>query len=549
MNLNDSAPEATSHLAIMRGRCRQLGLPLLRFDANGSFVAAEPTGDPLERWASSATVLGALRGVVENWKSQASPALECAGPGLWAAPLVEMHRRKRAGYLVALLMGPEILSDPLAERGLDEIGGDREPLRAEITARAVHNGGSAQRLAACLSWSHTDLESSSMRALELSSFGRQLTESYEEISLLYKLAQSMNQLVHPQKFVSLACDELHKTLAYSWIAVRFVNDRKIARGMAGRVIWRGEKPCAGEAFESETSHVLGTLEPGSARVLSAGQRGTLGRGASQLLVHPVTRDGRVAAAIFAGSKRGDDPQVSSTDMKLIDAAAGAMSILLDNAILYDDQQLMFVGTLEALTASIDAKDPYTCGHSQRVAELAALLAAAHGVDEEQVERIRIAGIVHDVGKIGVPESVLCKAGRLTDTEFALIKQHPEIGYQILKDIPLFDDLLPGVLHHHERYDGRGYPRGLVARDIPLMARIIGLVDAFDAMSSNRTYRAAMPRERVLEELRDHALTQFDPDLVVSFMKVDLSTYDQLVEKHQFESASGGLRIRRTGIAA
>ena len=210
----------------------------------------------------------------------------------------------------------------------------------------------------------------------------------------------------------------------------------------------------------------------------------------------------------------------------------------------------FVGTLEALTSSIDAKDPYTRGHSERVAGLSAALAEAAGLNEEQVERVRLAGIVHDVGKIGVPEAVLCKTGRLTDEEFALIRQHPEIGYQILRDIPQFEDLLPGVLSHHERFDGTGYPHGLTGDAIPLMARIIGLVDAFDAMSSNRTYRSAMPRDRVFEELADHAGSQFDPDLVEAFRRVDLARYDELVERHQAEDSAdttgaGGFLLRRS----
>src|SRR5262249_25179437 len=159
-------------------------------------------------------------------------------------------------------------------------------------------------------------------------------------------------------------------------------------------------------------------------------------------------------------KQGDDPQVSSYDIQLLEAAAGFIGAFLDNAALYTEQRAMFMGTLEALTASIDAKDRYTCGHSQRVAHLAQQLPPASGLSADQAERVRIAGLVHDVGKIGVPEAVLGKAGKLTDAEFDAIKMHPEIGHRILKDIPRLDDILPGVLHHHERYDGRGYPHGL-----------------------------------------------------------------------------------------
>jgi HD-GYP domain-containing protein (c-di-GMP phosphodiesterase class II) len=204
---------------------------------------------------------------------------------------------------------------------------------------------------------------------------------------------------------------------------------------------------------------------------------------------------------------------------------------------------MFLGTLEALTASIDAKDRYTCGHSERVAHLTRALAETLGQDEATLKRMHIAGLVHDVGKIGVPESVLLKPGRLTEEEFAWIRLHPEMGFRILKDIPQLNDVLPGVLHHHERWDGRGYPHGLAGEDIPLIARLIALADSFDAMSSSRTYRKAMSRSTVLEEIRRNAGTQFDPDLVPAFVSLNFSEYDRLVREHsatdQIIGASSG----------
>src|SRR5262249_50759563 len=153
------------------------------------------------------------------------------------------------------------------------------------------------------------------------------------------------------------------------------------------------------------------------------------------------------------------------------------------------------------TASIDAKDRYTRGHSERVGLMASKMAEVLGLDKKLVEQYRIAGLVHDVGKIGVPEAVLTKPGRLTDEEFEQIKLHPRIGHNILKDIPSLEPVLPGVLWHHERWDGRGYPDKIAGEQIPLIARVLALADTFDAMSSNRSYRPALPRPRVLEEIR------------------------------------------------
>lgn len=536
---------------LLQDRCRVLGLPTWRFGADGVLLSAPGDSGHLGEWLRSSALERVVGRTIDCWRTGEPPRCIEAAPGLSLIPFVQSQRRKRTGFVVAAALGPGIIDSPLVEEGCEQTGLSPEAVRGVLAPMAVYSRSVAERLALCLGWGQSDLNTIADHQSSIAGFSRQLAESYEEITLLQKLGLSMNQMAHPQKFVSLACDELQKTLPYEWVAVRFVADRRLARAMAGRLYLSGRSPCDRMTLESETARLMTPLKPNQPMVLGPEGRGRLGSGQSHLLVHPVAREDGVVAALFAGGRKGDDPQVSSTDIKLFEAAGAYLSILLDNAILYDDQQLMFVGTLEAMTSSIDAKDPYTCGHSERVAELAAALAAAHGLDEQQVERIRLAGIVHDVGKIGVPEAVLCKAGRLTDEEFGLIKQHPEIGYQILRDIPLFEDLLPGVLYHHERMDGKGYPRGLAGSDIPLMARIIGLVDAFDAMSSNRTYRSAMPRERVFDELEENAGSQFDPALVTTFKGVDLFRYDELVEKHQARSHSGegGLRIRRTGIAA
>ena len=154
------------------------------------------------------------------------------------------------------------------------------------------------------------------------------------------------------------------------------------------------------------------------------------------------------------------------------------------------------------------------------------MAAAAGQDPAVVERYRVAGLIHDVGKIGVPEAVLCKPGRLTEDEFRQIQRHPTIGTTILQDVPALADVMAGVLHHHERFDGRGYPAGLAGADIPLVARTLALADTFDAMSSNRSYRAALPRAQVLAEIGKCAGAQFDPELAATFVTLDFAPFDE-----------------------
>ena len=176
--------------------------------------------------------------------------------------------------------------------------------------------------------------------------------------------------------------------------------------------------------------------------------------------------------------------------------------------------------LEAITAianTIDAKDEYTNGHSKRVAEYATALAVALHKDEEYVSNLRHMALLHDIGKIGVPDSVLNKVGRLTDTEFEMIKQHTSIGADILKNITMIQGVNLGAKYHHERYDGRGYPQGLAGEEIPYEARIIGIADAYDAMTSNRVYRKRLPKEVVMEELRKGRGVQFDPEMTDVFL--------------------------------
>jgi HD-GYP domain-containing protein (c-di-GMP phosphodiesterase class II) len=164
------------------------------------------------------------------------------------------------------------------------------------------------------------------------------------------------------------------------------------------------------------------------------------------------------------------------------------------------------------------------------------MARSLGMTDEEVERYRLAGMVHDVGKIGVPEAVLRKPARLTDEEFAEIKKHPLVGYTILKDIPQMEPVLPGVLHHHERWDGKGYPHGIAGEAIPPLARVLALADTFDAMSSHRAYRKARPRKEVLEELLRCAGAQFDPALVGHFVALDFSEFDAALQRQM--GASG-----------
>jgi hypothetical protein len=181
------------------------------------------------------------------------------------------------------------------------------------------------------------------------------------------------------------------------------------------------------------------------------------------------------------------------------------------------QEDAYAAAIAALCQAVETKDCYTRGHSERVSRGSAMIAREIGMGARRVEAIRYAGMLHDVGKLGVPTTLLQKSGPLTEKEFAAIQLHPLRGLQIVREIGFLDEALAGIMHHHERIDGLGYPLGLAGDEIPEFARVLAVADAFDAMTSNRSYRGARSVEAAVADLREWAGTQFDPALVDAFV--------------------------------
>lgn len=184
-----------------------------------------------------------------------------------------------------------------------------------------------------------------------------------------------------------------------------------------------------------------------------------------------------------------------------------------------DDNMQLLETIKALATALDARDHYTHGHSQQVTEYAVAIATDLMLSKEEIERIRDAGLLHDIGKIGISDAVLLKPGRLTDEEYEAIRQHPEIGKKILAPVRSLQDKIPLIYHHHERFDGSGYPEGLKAEQIPLGARILAVADAYQAMTSDRPYRKALPQEVAISELEKGKDRQFEAKLVDVFVAV------------------------------
>jgi HD-GYP domain-containing protein (c-di-GMP phosphodiesterase class II) len=268
------------------------------------------------------------------------------------------------------------------------------------------------------------------------------------------------------------------------------------------LIQRLPKPELGDIqFESQLSIKVRRGVLNSAVIVPIGDTSVLG--------YVVACNRKHGAPIANETGRAFDTSDAQT---LLEVADFLVAEGFTNTILKESEELV-LGTLRAMSIAIEARDPYTRGHSERVAEVGFEIAQRMNLSEESCQEIYLAGVLHDVGKIGIPDHVLLKPGKLDSEEFAIIQKHPEIGFKIIDELGKLKFVLPGVLYHHERFDGMGYPHKLKGEEIPLMARVLAVSDAFDAMTSSRIYRTAMSPSRAAEILRDGAGIQWDARVV------------------------------------
>lgn len=240
-------------------------------------------------------------------------------------------------------------------------------------------------------------------------------------------------------------------------------------------------------------------------------------GAAEFLLLPIRIKKRVAGVLTLGYRQlpADHHEALAQSRQVADQIA----VALENIFLIEDLDRLNLGTMKALANTVDAKSPWTAGHSDRVTRLAVAIGREMGLADPELDLIHKAGLFHDIGKIGIPEAVLDKAGKLTDDEYAIIKKHPEKGGEILMPIAAYHHLIPLVVQHHERFDGDGYPAGLSGNSISLGARIMAVSDVYDALISDRPYRPGWEFSRVLEYMTEEAGKQFDPVVVQAFFRI------------------------------
>jgi putative nucleotidyltransferase with HDIG domain len=253
------------------------------------------------------------------------------------------------------------------------------------------------------------------------------------------------------------------------------------------------------------------------------RQSVLAHGIRTVMCVPLRHDERVIGALYADSAAETRP-FGETDLALLSAMGRQAAVAIERTRLVRDLENLFAGAMHAISASLEAKDTYTGGHSERVTALSMAIAAELDLPEAERDVIELGGLLHDIGKIGVPEAVLRKPGRLTPEEFDEIRKHPGAGAAIVQKMPEIDrlvsmaDIVSAIRHHHERMDGRGYPDGLAGVAIPRPARILAVADTYDAVTSDRPYRPGAPADTGYAVLREAAGTQLDPEAVAAFLR-------------------------------
>lgn len=489
-----------------------------RAESLGFFVVrrcAAESRSPSERW---------LEALVASVRPSPGVEFTRAFNGCWVAGFGEHESKAQIGLVWlehAALSAPEF-SDICSRCGVREQDAAHEIVPAISRRRPSYEDASRVLL-----WTLKDLRELADSERSLGGAVGALEQSYEMIDLLHEFGQSVTRTTSPDVLIKAALEELRSSLGYGWVAASF-NPKKLHDHGLDRAVFLSAREGLDEAEIRRAISLVPLPEDFCTGWVRSFQDLSPVFG-EWTVIEPVLVGGLPVGILMSGQKDADKGLVSTFDSRLVEGAASQIGPILHINKLFEAQRRLFIGVVRALTSSIDAKDQYTRGHSERVAHLGALLATRLSWSQAQVERVHLTGLLHDVGKIGVPERVLGKPGRLTDEEFGEIKKHPETGHRILGGIPGLDDVLPGVLHHHERWDGRGYPHGLTGQDIPMVARILALADTFDAMSSSRAYREGMPRAKVLAEIRKCAGAQFDPDLAPIFVELDFTEYDVLVK--------------------
>jgi len=494
---------------------RWFGTPFAVFDPSGGVLRVAVVDGPKVDWA--------CRGAVLAHACQLGRATLIEEEDPIAALAVPLRVNDEMNWIgVALVATRNVMSEAELSRAAEVFQRPTEELWQWAATTKATDASALERMA--------DLAMAKLAAdrrieqleNEVDQLSQRIGATYEELSLIYRLTQNLKVSGSREDLAELALEWLGDVLPAECMVVRFTDVER--RGIPGApesrsLITAGRCPLSAEELDElfdELSHEA------KFRPLVLNQSATNSdewrfRNVREIVVVPIA-EGSSTFGWMAIFNHTQGSEFGTSEASLLSSIGTMLGIHAANASLYRQQSETLADVVRAMSSAIDAKDPYTRGHSERVARVSVRLAQELGCDTETVKTLYLSGLLHDIGKIGVNDDVLRKPGRLTEPEFEHVKAHVTIGYRILKDLRKMQHMLPVVLHHHESIDGNGYPHGLKGEEIPWLARIVAVADAFDAMTSDRPYRAGMPIDKVDAVIRRGGGIQWDAQVVEAYFR-------------------------------
>jgi putative nucleotidyltransferase with HDIG domain len=377
---------------------------------------------------------------------------------------------------------------------------------------------------------------------ELEDKNTNLEKAVAKLSTLYKVGLAINSTMELEKLFKLivktTMDTLHAQIGYIILTNESISTLKVTTLLGYDVNLSPEGTEVPMKPSSVSTWVIKHRKP--LLIADIGETpqfdrfSALGYERKTLICAPLTAKDEIIGTITVVNKL-DNSVYTNEELELLNTIAAQASIAIKNAKLYDEQQKIYLNTIHALVSAIEASDSYTRGHSERVTRYCLELARKLGLPHDRVKIIERAAILHDIGKIGIDLTLLHKEGKLTPEDVSNLQQHPVIGMRILEPIEFLHDVRICIGQHHERFDGQGYPYNVAANELLLESRILAIADAFDAMTSDRPYRKALPVEMAVRELLDNSGSQFDPELVPHFVQlIEIGTFSFQNEQHYIE---------------
>ncbi|MGL4514149.1 MAG: HD-GYP domain-containing protein [Lacipirellulaceae bacterium] len=523
------APRAGASDGVARGLLAQLD------DAFGqAFAVVDLSNGVLDRVSSDWPRVDVFR-----WQSVCEVVARRGCPEVieehapWALLAVPLPRTddSPAAIAVAVLVTDAVRSIAEIESAARVFGVDPDRAYAWSRSRSPLPPRVALHLAAAIVDRHAAKAALASQKHQLADVSGHLLATFEELSLLHRLTEGLTLGRSAAQLFGQSVEWLSHVLPAESITARWLDDDEAARfdgpspatdASAGRVLTFGRCPLPTDDLDLFFDR-LGNDATKRSLVLNRNRTSSPTwdyPGVREVVCVPIRSDGRligwIAGLNYRATRGSIEREFGSVEASLLTSVSALLGVHAGNRRLFRERTELFESSVRAISLALDAKDPYTCGHSDRVARIAVRIAQQMGRPDDELSVVYLAGLLHDVGKIGIDDQVLRKPDKLTDDEYEHIKTHPVLGERILQGVSQLAPVLPIVRHHHEAWDGGGYPDGLAGEATPVLARIMAVADSVDAMRSDRPYRKGMHLEGVEQILREGAGKQWDAAIVEAY---------------------------------